>query len=297
MDLEGSARALDWNDVRFFLAIARTRRLAKAAKVLGVDQTTVGRRLAALEERLRVELFVRTPAGWDLTPAGERVLQSAQRMAEAAEELSAHAVAEDGRIEGLVRIATSDTLAEYFVVPAIRAVQARYPAIRAVVNTGFARVDLLRGDADLAIRLVRPTDPRLAYRRFAEHSFRLYASREYLQERGMPDSLVGHPIITYDEAMRLGGQPFRHLQTEGLHVALQANTAHVLLAAAVAGIGIVQLPDYVGDTVPGLVHVLPNFDKPYRVWLVVAQAKRRVAAIRVVSDAILATRPRRAGDL
>jgi len=100
--MEGSIRALDWNDVRFFLAVARARRLAKAAKVLGVDQTTVGRRLAALEERFRVALFVRTPSGWELTAAGERVLQSAQHMAEAAEELAAQAIAEDDRIEGLV---------------------------------------------------------------------------------------------------------------------------------------------------------------------------------------------------
>ncbi|WP_394842925.1 LysR family transcriptional regulator [Pendulispora brunnea] len=284
--MEGSPRTLDWNDVRYFLAVARTRRLAKAAKVLGVDQTTVGRRIAALEERFRVALFLRTPAGWELTSAGERVLQSAQRMAEAAEELSAQAIAEDGRIEGLVRIATSDTIAEYSVVPAIRAVQARYPAIRVVVNTGFARVDLLRGEADLAIRLVRPTDPRLACRKLAERSFRLYASREYVRQRGTPDSLLGQPIVTYDEAIRLGGQPFQLLQTEGLHVAFQANSARVMMAAAIAGIGITQLPDYVGDAMPQLVHVLPSFDKPYRIWLVVPQAKRRVAAIRAVSDAI-----------
>ncbi len=283
---EGSARELDWNDVRFFLAIAQVRRLSKAAKVLGVDQTTVGRRLAALEERFRVELFVRTPAGWDLTPAGERVLQSAQRMAEAAEELSAQAAAEDGRVEGLVRIATSDTIAEYFVVPAIRAVQARYPAIRVLVSTGFARVDLLRGEADLAIRLVRPTDPRFACRKLADHALRLYASREYIRRRGAPESLLGHPIVTYDEAIRHGGQLFRHLQTEGLHLALQANNARVQIAAAMGGIGIAHLPDYVGDAHPELVHVLPDHDEPYRIWLVVPQAKRRVAAIRAVSDAI-----------
>ncbi len=281
-----AARSLDWNDVRYFLAVANSRRIAKAAKILGVDATTVGRRIASLESRLESELFTRTPGGWVLTPAGARVLAAAERMAEAAEELSAQAAESGANVEALVRVATSETIAEHFVVPALRAVQERHPGIRALVTTGFARVDLLRGEADLAIRLVRPTDPRLACRRLAERWFRLYASRDYLAERRVSGSLEGHRILTYDEAMRSNGQPFRRLRTDGLNVVFQANSASVLVAAAVAGMGIVQLPDYVGDTTPELVHVLPSFDKAYRIWLVVPQAKRRVAPIRIVSDAI-----------
>lgn len=289
MNARGAARSIDWNDVRYFLAVAKCRRLVKAARMLGVDQTTVGRRIASLEERLESELFTRTPGGWVLTPAGARVLQAAERMAEAAEELSAQAAESGAPVEALVRVATSETIAEHFVVPALRAVQARHPGIRALVMTGFARVDLLRGEADLAIRLVRPTDPRLACRKLAERSFRLYASREYVAERRVSGGLENHPIITYDEAMRTAGQPFQRLRTKGLKVAFQANSAAVLVAAAVAGMGIVQLPDYVGDATPALVHVLPSFDKPYPIWLVVPQAKRRAAAIRIVSDAIAHT--------
>jgi DNA-binding transcriptional LysR family regulator len=147
-------------------------------------------------------------------------------------------------------------------------------------------VDLLRGEADLAIRLVRPSDPRLACRKLAEPSFRLYATRSYVKQHGMPESLQGHAVITYDEAMRTGGRPFQRLETEGLDVVFQANSARILVAAAVAGIGIVQLPNYVGDAAPGLVPVLPALDKAYGVWLVIPQAKRRVAAVRAVSDAI-----------
>lgn len=279
--------ALDWNEVRFFLAVAQTGRIARAARSLGVNQTTVTRRIASLEKRLRAELFTRSASGWSLTAAGERVSESAKRMAEAAEEVSAR---EDETLDGVVRIATSETIAEYFVPTALKNVQLRHPAIRAVVNTGFARVDLLRGEADLAIRLVRPTDPRLASRRVARRFFRLYASADYLARRGEPsDDLAGHSIVTYDEALRVDGAPFRHLKLGKVTHAFEANSARVLVAAAVAGLGVVQLPDYVGDATPSLVHVLPKLDVPYAIWLVVPQSKRRSAVVRTVADAIAAT--------
>ncbi|PZR04164.1 MAG: LysR family transcriptional regulator [Archangium gephyra] len=282
-----SVSALDWNDVRFFLAVAQTGRVARAARSLGVDQTTVTRRIASLESRLRAELFTRGASGWSLTVAGERVSKAARRMAEAAEEVASQ---DDEALDGVVRIATSETIAEYFVPAALKHVQLRHPGIRAVVNTGFSRVDLLRGEADLAIRLVRPTDARLASRRVARRFFRLYASPDYLARRGEPaDDLAGHSIVTYDEALRVDGAPFRHLELGRVTHAFEANSARVLVAAAVAGLGVVQLPDYVGDATPALVHVLPGRDVPYAIWLVVPQSKRRSGIVRIVADAIAAT--------
>lgn len=280
---------LDWNDVRYFLAVAKAQRLAPAARALGVDETTVGRRLSALEKRLRASLFARTPAGWQLTAAGDRVHRSAVHMAEAAEELAAHAVDGAAAVDGVVRIATSETIAEHFVVPALRAVRAEHPGVRAIVNTAFGRADLLRGEADLAIRLVRPTDPRLGSRKVADRRFRLFASKAYVAQHGTGGALAdlaGHPVITYDEAIRAAGQPFQQVETDGLDVVFAANSARVQVAAALAGLGIVQLPDYIGAATPGLVHVLPAYDRPYRIWLVVPRAKRHVGAIRAVSAAI-----------
>jgi DNA-binding transcriptional LysR family regulator len=286
MDPGAKAATLDWNDVRFFLAIARTGRLSKAAEALGVDQTTVGRRLAALEERFRAALFTRSTTGWVPTRVGNRILRAAEQMAEAAEEVAARALDDDAAVDGLVRIATSETIAETFVVPAIRDVQARHPALRALVSSSFSRVDLLRGEADLAVRLVRPKDGRLAAQKVAERTFRLYAARSYIEQRGVVDSLDGHAVVTYDDAVRAGGRPFRHLPPAKVDVAFQANSARVLVAAAVAGLGIVQLPDYVGDATASLVHVLPSHDRPYPIWVVTPQAKRRVAAIKLVGGAI-----------
>lgn len=279
---------LDWNEVRFFLAVARQQTLAKAARALKVDQTTVGRRLTSLETKLGVSLFARTPAGLTLTTAGKRVLAAAQRMEEAASELTAEAAGDDAALSGTVRIATTESLAEYFVIPAIREVQLKNPQLTAIINTSWTRVDIRSGEADIAVRLVRPNDPRLAARRLSDQFLRLYAAKDYLTRRGTPKSLAGHSVIAYEESMRDAGSAFLQLPTEGTHVALQTNGGRTLVAAGIAGLGIVQLPAYLGDAVPELVPVLPDLAKPYKVWLVVPQAKRRVKTIRVVSEAIAA---------
>jgi DNA-binding transcriptional LysR family regulator len=277
---------LDWNDVRFFLAVTRARTMRRAATALGVDETTVGRRIASLEERFGVALFERRPGGFEPTDAGARLVASAERMDEAARELTAWTV--DGVVSriGSVRIATGEGLAERFVVPALRELQARHPDLQATIVTGWEPVDLRKGEADLAVRLVRPTDPRLASRRLARLTLRLYASREYLERAGPVISLAGHPVIGYEDAMRRSGHAFTHLPSTGGHTVLQSNSGRVLVAAGVAGIGIVQLPRYQGDANPALSGVLPELDRPYAVWLVVPQATRRTARIREVSQVI-----------
>lgn len=291
MDDAGSVmQPLDWNDVRFFLAVARERTLARAAAVLGVDQTTVGRRIASLESKLKVALFTRSAAGLQINAAGAGVLESAERMEEAALELRSRAAGEEAASTGTVRVATTESLADAFVVPAVRDLRARHPRIRVVVTTGWGRVDLRKGEADLAVRLVRPTDPRLACRKLSEFWLRLYASRRYVAEHGMPQALDGQSLLTYEDAVRTGTRhPFVHLPMERGELALLSNSHHVLLAGAVAGLGIVQLPSYVGDSHPDLVRVLPAAEEAYSVWLVVPQSNRRIAAVRAVCDAIAQT--------
>lgn len=279
---------LDWNDVRFFLAVAREGTLARAARVLGVDQTTVGRRMAALENRLRVSVFTRTPMGFQLTAAGRRILEAADRMNEAANDLSTHVAADRGQYAGTVVVATSETLAEHFIVPAVRELHARHPQVAVALRTGWSRVDLRRGEADLAVRLVRPSDPRLACRKLGDFRLRLYASKDYVARRGIPRSPSDQALLGYEDALRAEGSIFTGLSVDGGHVAVQANSGRVLLAAAVAGLGIAQLPSYVGDAAADLVPVLPAYDKAYTVWLVLPETKRRVAAVRAVSDAIVA---------
>jgi DNA-binding transcriptional LysR family regulator len=275
--------------VRFFLAVSRERTLARAAVTLGVDQSTVGRRITSLESRLRVALFRRSAAGLQVTAAGTRVLEAASRMEEAALDLTSEAADEETVGAGTVRVATTDSLAETFLVPALRELRLRYPKVNVVVSTGWEQVNLRKGDADLAVRLVRPTDPKLACRKLADFSLRLYASRDYVAHHGMPTSLDGHALIAYEGAIRSGTRhPFVSLPMDGGELAVLSNSFRVLLGAALSGLGIVQLPSYVGDDFPSLIRVCAHQEERYAVWLVVTQASQRVALVRAVGSAIAA---------
>jgi DNA-binding transcriptional LysR family regulator len=287
-DLDGQ---LDWNDVRFFLAVARRRTLARAAAALGVDQTTVGRRIASLEARLGVSLFTRSAGVFQPSRAGRGVLDAAERMEEAARELRSRAAGEE---IATVRVATTESLGSAFVVPAVGSLRTTHPHIQVTVTTGWAQVDLRKGEADLAVRLVRPTDPRLACRKLADFRLRLYASRTYLSGRSAPTTLAGESLIAYEEALPAGTRhPFARLPMEGGSLVLLSNSQHVLLAAGAEGVGIVQLPSFVGDAHPDLVRVFPDVEDPYSVWLVVPQTNRRIASVRAVSEAIAAEFRRR----
>jgi DNA-binding transcriptional LysR family regulator len=280
----------DWDDVRYFLAVARAGTLARAARDLGVDQTTVGRRVAALEEAVGARLFDRASTGYVLTTAGARVVEAAEAMEASAGEVEARALGADARLAGTVRVATTESLAEHFIVGALTRVRAVHPEIDVVLATGWRSVSLLRREADVAVRLVRPNHPRLSGRRLASFALRLYAAPSYVAARGEPrGSLDGHDLLVYEEA--LGGGSRKPLLGEAIdraRIALQANSATVLVRAAVEGLGIVELPSYVGDPHARLVRVLPERQVPCSVWLVLHQDLRRTARVRVVCEAFAA---------
>lgn len=278
---------LDWNDIRFFLALAREGTLAKAALALGVDQTTVGRRLASLEERLRVALFTRGTRGLAVTSAGQRVLEAAERMREAALDLWSEAAGDKSVAVGQVRIATTESLARTFVIPALCELREREPHIQTILVAGWRRVDLRGGEADVAVRLVRPTDPRLACRKLGAFALRFYAARGWVERFGMPRAIGEHPILAYDESTRAGAPPvFSNVRIDERQLAFQTNSGGVLLEAAAAGMGVAELPSFLGDRDPRLVRVLPEYEHRYSVWLVVPLARRRVAVVRAVCEAI-----------
>lgn len=280
---------LGWDDVRFFLAVARAGSLASAARTLGVDQTTVGRRLSALEDDLGQPLFERTPRGLVLAAAGKRVLASAEAMADAAGDFEVAARTEDAGIRETVRVATTDSLAEYFVVPALCAVHSRAPNVDVAIVTGWACVNLLRGEADLAVRLVRPSHPRLVARKVADFALRAYAARAYLAARGAPRAdFQGHDLIAYTEALAATSFTIAGIEASDGRVVLQTNSGHALLRAAREGLGITELPSYVGDAEPALVRVCPEHERRYSVYVVAHQDRRRARAVRAVSEAIAA---------
>ena len=278
----------DWNDVRVFLAVARNGTVAKAAEALGVDQTTVGRRLASLEEELGSALVVRTRLGVRLTEAGQRILASSERRGKAAQDLAREAAPAPLGGQVTVRVATTDTLADAFVVPAIASLRMKHPELRVSVRTGWELLDLRQGDADIALRLVRPKDARLACRKFSDFEIRFYASRDYVAREGAPDGLEGQPVIAYEVAARADGRhPFLPIARSKVDLRFTANSASLLVSAARVGIGIVPLPTFIGDAHDDLVRVLPEVRSEYAAWLVVPVSSRGSPQLRVVREAIV----------
>jgi len=156
---------LDRGDLRFFLELARTGTLAAAGRKLGVDNTTVGRRLTALERDLSSKLFARTPDGLVLTAAGESIRTAGEEMEQALLRGEQRALGADRKLSGQVRVATTEMLGEVVVLPAVRSLHARHPQIRVDLMTGTGRLDVARREADVALRYARPESGDLIARR------------------------------------------------------------------------------------------------------------------------------------
>ncbi|QBE65276.1 LysR family transcriptional regulator [Pseudoduganella lutea] len=283
---------MDWDDARIFLGIYRAGTLRGAAAQLGIDQATAGRRLAAMEAALNAKLFLRTPSGYVPTPAGDMAARPAERMEQAAHQLEREMQGIDNRLSGTVRVATTDTMAQHFVMDAIRALHAEHPDIRVVLHVTTAVSNLTRREADLAVRTVKPTDPDLVSRHLARRTAGLYASKAYLRARGTPrieDGLAGHDLVIYHasvvprQATHVAGVP-----VAGARIALEANTGLMLMEAARAGIGIAELPVHMAERDARLVRIFSDRVHQYDMYLVMHGDLHRSARVRAVADAIVA---------
>jgi len=277
----------EWSDLRILLEVARGGTLSAAGRKLGVNNTTVGRRMAALEADLGAKLFARTPDGLVLTAAGEAIRASAEEMERAMVRAEQRVLGADRNLSGLVRVATTEMLANIVVLPALCGLLERHPAIRVDLVTGVTRVDILRREADVALRYVRPERGDLVARRAGTVAMGAYAARSYLARRGHPErgsGFAGHDIVGYDAEIR----SWRHGQLAGEPLAdarfvLRTNSTTTLFHAIQQGLGIGTLPCALGGSDPDLVRVpAASPVEVDSVWLVVhadLQGTRRVRAV------------------
>ncbi len=282
---------LEWDDLRTFLAVARHGNLSAAARAMGVTQTTMGRRLDGLHARAGARLLQRTPTGFFLTAAGERILAGVERM-----EAELHAVersisGDESRIAGQVRITTVETFGARVLTPLLKDLLERQPELEVELITDTRALSLSRREADIALRLAEFEQHEAVVRRVAEMAFAIYASRDYLAARGHPDFSAGAPgqtVVTMQSDLALLPEARRFADvTRAASVALRTNSRDAQQQAAVAGYGLVMLPCYLGRNVPELVE-LP--DGPVRItrgiWLGVHKDTRHVPRIRTVLDHI-----------
>jgi molybdate transport repressor ModE-like protein len=281
---------MDWNDLRYLLAIHRGGSLAAAAKELGVTKATASRRLAALEEALGVELAQRTPDGVVLTDAGRNAIAAAEEMDRSAGSLrDSLAASSAGGVHGVVRLTAPQWLAERTFLSELPALKQRYPRLEVELLGTNTVLDLTRREADLALRNVRPTQQSLVFRKTGMLAGYIYGSKLYMERRGRPATradLEQHDLLAY---AGLGGMPgFEWLRDPPLssRIVFRANDPVGLRSAAAAGLGLAALPAVLGDEEPALERLEVLGAGSTEMFLVMPEALKDSAGVRVVSDFI-----------
>ena len=273
---------IDWDDLRLALAVADAGSLAAAARVLGVNHTTVLRRVNAFEQRLGLRLFDRLPSGYALTAGGEEMLTSARAIAETVTALERRLSGQDLRLEGSLRLTTTDTLMVTMLPPLLAEFRALHPGIVIEVATTNAFANLTRRDADVALRPSAEPPETLVGRRISGVALAIYgtpsladaagdASEHFRQSRwiGFDDSLAGSSAAGW---LR-GSLP-------GAEIALRCDSFVAARAAAGAGLGLAALPCYLGDLSSRLVRCgEPILEMATALWVLTHADLRRTARI------------------
>jgi len=278
-----------WDDLRFFLAVARAGTLAAAARMLAVDQSTVGRRISILERRLGATLFARSPAGFVLSEAGHQMLPRVEIVERSMHEFERGATGEDQRLAGVVRVATSVAFANTFLMRHLAALHARHPEMIVELTLGAPQVNLLKREADLAVRLGSRGQDDLLARKLGAVGWSVYASPRYLAQRGRPrvrEAFVGHDVVGFNGD--LAGCPGARWLAEhagAARVAARCNDLVTAVRAAEAGFGLAIVPNIVGHEAAAE-RVLANVIM-VDAWLVMHKQVQKSARVRAVADFVV----------
>lgn len=281
--------ALDWNLLRTFLAAAEAGTLTAAARRLGISQPTASRQIAALEGALGLTLFERAGKALVLTQAGAGLLAEARAMGAAADRLSLAAAGQAEAAVGLVSISASDAISAFVLPRLLGRVRAEAPGLQIEVLSSNALSDLLRREADIAVRHVRPQEPELIGRLLREATASFYASAEWVARNGHPRTAAeaqGADFIGVDRGQRF----IEHLAGIGLPLdpgrfPLISSNSVVSWALVRAGLGIGVMMDQIAEGTPGVVRVLEGLPCiRFPIWLVTHRELRTARRIRVVYD-------------
>ncbi len=282
---------LDWSLIRSFLAVAEAGSLSAAARRIGISQPTLGRHIAEVEARLGARLFQRDAKGQRLTPSGHALLPSAREMAEAAARLTLAAMAQNTAMTGTVRITASRIVAAHILPPILARLRQEEPGIQLEIAPDDTVQNLLFHAADLAIRMVRPTQGDLIARRVATMELGLYAARSLIERQRQPttpDELLQMDFVGFDQSDQILrmmadlGQP-----VDRSFFPLRCDDQLVHLALVRAGCGVSGMPVAIGDTDPLLQRIQAGIDLPnLPVWLVAAPGLRETPRIARVWDAL-----------
>lgn len=279
------------DDLRYLLAVARSGRLVSAATLLGVDHTTVRRRLDRLEGALGVRLLDRGADGWELTAIGRDVAARAAPLEHLVEEVLGAASGGSDTVRGTVRLVAPEAFGTLFAVPALARVQREHPGVTVELVTSTRPLSLRGSGFDLAVTVGSAASSRLASQSLAPYSVRLYASRGYVAEHP-PISSLGdlerHPLVFYVDALLTVRELDLAPVLGGMHVRFGSTNAFAQLAATKAGAGVGLLHAFMADRDSDLVPVLPELvDFRVQFSLSVRRDALAVDAVRLVRDALI----------
>lgn len=280
---------LDWSLVQAFLAVAETGSLSAAARALDRSQPTLGRQIRALEEQLGGELFHRQPRGLDLTETGAALLQPARSMREAANAMALAVAGRDEGLEGTVRITASVAVTVFHLPRILTEIRQAEPRIALDIVPSDRSSNLLYREADIAIRMYRPTQQDLVTRHLGDTAVGIFAARSYLRRRGQPRTLAeaaGHDIIGQDrETLVLDGMRALGLTASRDLFAFRCDDVATSWQLVRAGAGLGFLQRSLGLRDPELVEIDLGITLPtLPVWLTAHEAMRRTPRIRRVWD-------------
>lgn len=277
---------LSADDLRFFLAVAQRGRLVSAAAQLGVDHTTVSRRIGALERAVGQRLFDRTERGWVPTEAGELLLAPAENVdtavAHAAERLG---IGGDS-LSGTVRIVCPDAFGAFLLAPELPALNLEYPDLVVEMVTATQHLDEAVRKFDVAVTLEKPSSSRFTYRLLTDYVLRLYATPEYLDSHPpieRLEDLEEHTVIFYVDHL-LNLPTLQLLRRLPMRPALQSTNVAAQWQAAAAGGGVAPLPQFIAAHDPRLVPVLPELAFRRRYWLALSGEHARLQRVKAVVD-------------
>jgi DNA-binding transcriptional LysR family regulator len=287
----------DWSLVRSFLAALDHGSLLGAARALGSTQPTLGRHIAELESQLGTVLFERTGRGLLPTETALRLADAARVMEEGAHQLQRGVAGREAGVSGTVRITASQPVACYVLPPVLAQMRLALPEVQVELVSSNEVSNLLRREADIALRMVQPDQSTLVARRIAKVTLGAYAHRDYLRRRGTPREiadLLAHEVVGSDKDETI----LRAFASFGFPVGREAFAFRTddLIAyweATRAGLGIGFVADYLARTDSGLVPLLPMLKiPPLPIWLTVHREIRTSRRIRAVYDFLAAAVPK-----
>ncbi|WP_018259921.1 LysR family transcriptional regulator [Methylobacterium sp. WSM2598] len=290
----------DWNDLRAFLAVGRAGRLTVAAQRMGIDHSTLSRRLSALESALGTRLFERRPSGFVLTSDGERLLGDAERIENVAITLRSRLDEASHQVSGTVRVGTPEAFGTTFLAPRLAQLSASQPTLEIELVANPRSFSLSKREADLAVTLTRPETGRHFARKLVDYALGLYAARSYAEAAEAirtVDDLHRHRWVGYVEDL-LWTSELNYLPQVSSAIHPQARISNVItqMEAVRGGAGLGILPHFLARGHPDLIAVLPQEVRIVRAYWLIAHADTRdLPRVRLVSE-FLTRQAEAAGD-